>query len=85
MSASLTMRLVPMRAWCRKRYQLFRLVSISAGDLRAVGQFLGGLIGWRNVFNGAAVMGVLCTLGAESAIASGGIGGSAAKYVSLVC
>lgn len=31
-----------------------------AGDCRAVGQFLGELIGWRNVFNAAAVMGVLC-------------------------
>ena len=44
MSASLTMRLVPPR-------------TVIAAPL---GSFLGELIGWRNVFNAAAVMGVLC-------------------------
>ncbi|MDI5754396.1 hypothetical protein MJL79_28645, partial [Salmonella enterica subsp. enterica serovar Montevideo] len=27
-----------------------------------LGSFLGGIIGWRNVFNAAAVMGVLCVI-----------------------
>ncbi len=35
-----------------------------------LGSFLGGLIGWRNVFNGAAVMGVLCTLWVLKALPS---------------
>ncbi|STS78964.1 ribonucleoside transporter [Klebsiella pneumoniae] len=83
MSASLTMRLVPMRVVPKALSIIFGAVSIALVIAAPLGSFLGGLIGWRNVFNGAAVMGVLCTLwGAESAaVAARGIGFSAAKYV----
>ncbi|XPE63352.1 hypothetical protein ACNKHU_23410 [Shigella flexneri] len=59
MSASLTMRLVPPRT-VPKALSLSSARFYLAGDCRAVGSSLGELIGWRNVFNAAAVMGVLC-------------------------
>lgn len=62
MSASLTMRLVPMRVVPKALSIIFGAVSIALVIAAPLGSFLGGLIGWRNVFNGAAVMGVLCTL-----------------------
>ncbi|MEX0516728.1 purine ribonucleoside efflux pump NepI [Raoultella planticola] len=62
MSASLTMRLVPMRVVPKALSVIFGAVSIALVIAAPLGSFLGGVIGWRNVFNGAAVMGVLCTL-----------------------
>lgn len=62
MSASLTMRLVPMRAVPKALSVIFGAVSIALVIAAPLGSFLGGVIGWRNVFNAAAVMGVLCTL-----------------------
>lgn len=41
-----------------------------AGDCRAAERFLGGIIGWRNVFNAAAVMGVLCIIWVWKALPS---------------
>jgi DHA1 family purine ribonucleoside efflux pump-like MFS transporter len=35
-----------------------------------LGSFLGGIIGWRNVFNAAAVMGVLCIIWVWKALPS---------------
>ena len=58
MSASLTMRLVPMRVVPKALSIIFGAVSIALVIAAPLGSFLGGLIGWRNVFNGAAVMGV---------------------------
>ncbi|XNM63387.1 MFS transporter [Escherichia coli] len=69
MSASLTMRLVPARTVPKALSVIWRGVDC-AGDRRAVGSFLGGIIGWRNVFNGAAVMGVLCTIWVLKALPS---------------
>ncbi|HHT0100811.1 TPA: purine ribonucleoside efflux pump NepI [Raoultella planticola] len=62
MSASLTMRLVPMRVVPKALSVIFGAVSIALVIAAPLGSFLGGVIGWRNVFNVAAVMGVLCTL-----------------------
>ena len=62
MSASLTMRLVPMRVVPKALSVIFGAVSIALVIAAPLGSFLGGIIGWRNVFNAAAVMGVLCTL-----------------------
>ena len=59
MSASLTMRLVPART-----------VSIALVIAAPLGSFLGGIIGWRNVFNAAAVMGVLCIIWVWKALPS---------------
>ncbi|PLD16983.1 MFS transporter [Klebsiella quasipneumoniae] len=70
MSASLTMRLVPMRVVPKALSIIFGAVSIALVIAAPLGSFLGGLIGWRNVFNGAAVMGVLCTLWALKALPS---------------
>ncbi|HHO9763115.1 TPA: purine ribonucleoside efflux pump NepI [Escherichia coli] len=39
---------------------IFGAVSIALVIAAPLGSFLGELIGWRNVFNAAAVMGVLC-------------------------
>ena len=81
MSASLTMRLVPMRVVPKALSIIFGAVSIALVIAAPLGSFLGGLIGWRNVFNGADGRAVYA-LGAESAaVAAGGIGFSAAKYV----
>ena len=60
MSASLTMRLVPARKVPKALSVIFGAVSIALVIAAPLGSFLGGIIGWRNVFNGAAVMGVLC-------------------------
>ncbi|MGK7031090.1 purine ribonucleoside efflux pump NepI [Klebsiella pneumoniae] len=49
---------------------IFGAVSIALVIAAPLGSFLGGLIGWRNVFNGAAVMGVLCTLWVLKALPS---------------
>ncbi|ATM23646.1 purine ribonucleoside efflux pump NepI [Raoultella ornithinolytica] len=62
MSASLTMRLVPMRVVPKALSVIFGAVSIALVIAAPLGSFLGGVIGWRNVFNAAAVMGLLCTL-----------------------
>ena len=62
MSASLTMRLVPMRVVPKALSVIFGAVSSALVIAAPLGSFLGGVIGWRNVFNAAAVMGVLCTL-----------------------
>ncbi|HEC2560887.1 TPA: purine ribonucleoside efflux pump NepI [Raoultella ornithinolytica] len=62
MSSSLTMRLVPMRVVPKALSVIFGAVSIALVIAAPLGSFLGGVIGWRNVFNAAAVMGVLCTL-----------------------
>ncbi|HAT1563269.1 purine ribonucleoside efflux pump NepI [Raoultella ornithinolytica] len=62
MSASLTMRLVPMLVVPKALSVIFGAVSIALVIAAPLGSFLGGVIGWRNVFNAAAVMGVLCTL-----------------------
>ncbi|MEL2137783.1 purine ribonucleoside efflux pump NepI [Klebsiella pneumoniae] len=70
MSASLTMRLVPMRVVPKALSIIFGAVSIAQVIAAPLGSFLGGLIGWRNVFNGAAVMGVLCTLWVLKALPS---------------
>ncbi|HDE1390377.1 TPA: purine ribonucleoside efflux pump NepI [Klebsiella pneumoniae] len=70
MSASLTMRLVPMRVVPKALSIIIGAVSIALVIAAPLGSFLGGLIGWRNVFNGAAVMGVLCTLWVLKALPS---------------
>ena len=62
MSTSLTMRLVPTRVVPKALSVIFGAVSIALVIAAPLGSFLGGVIGWRNVFNAAAVMGVLCTL-----------------------
>ena len=62
MSASLTMRLVPARTVPKALSVIFGAVSIALVIAAPLGSFLGGIIGWRNVFNAAAVMGVLCTI-----------------------
>ncbi|CAM3540698.1 purine ribonucleoside efflux pump NepI [Klebsiella variicola] len=70
MSASLTMRLVPMRVVPKALSIIFGAVSIALVIAAPLGSFLGGIIGWRNVFNGAAVMGVLCTIWVLKALPS---------------
>lgn len=60
MSASLTMRLVPRHTIPKALSVIFGAVSIALVIAAPLGSFLGGLIGWRNVFNGAALMGFLC-------------------------
>lgn len=60
MSASLTMRLVPARTVPKALSVIFGAVSIALVIAAPLGSFLGGIIGWRNVFNGAAIMGVIC-------------------------
>lgn len=60
MSASLTMRLVPPRTVPKALSVIFGAVSIALVIAAPLGSFLGELIGWRNVFNAAAAMGVLC-------------------------
>jgi DHA1 family purine ribonucleoside efflux pump-like MFS transporter len=70
MSASLTMRLVPMRVVPKALSVIFGAVSIALVIAAPLGSFLGGIIGWRNVFNGAAVMGVVCTIWVLKALPS---------------
>lgn len=62
MSASLTIRLVPMRTVPKALSVIFGAVSIALVIAAPLGSFLGGIIGWRNVFNGAALMGAICIL-----------------------
>lgn len=62
MSASLTMRLAPARTVPKALSVIFGAVSIALVIAAPLGSFLGGIIGWRNVFNAAAVMGVLCVI-----------------------
>jgi DHA1 family purine ribonucleoside efflux pump-like MFS transporter len=52
MSASLTMRLVPARTVPKALSVIFGAVSIALVIAAPLGSFLGGIIGWRNVFNG---------------------------------
>lgn len=59
-STSLTMRLVPTRSVPKALSVIFGAVSIALVIAAPLGSFLGGIIGWRHVFNGAALMGVLC-------------------------
>ncbi|MFI7978236.1 purine ribonucleoside efflux pump NepI [Citrobacter freundii] len=70
MSASLTMRLVPARTVPKALSVIFGAVSIALVIAAPLGSFLGGIIGWRNVFNAAAVMGVLCTIWVVRALPS---------------
>lgn len=60
MSASLTLRLVPARTVPKALSVIFGAVSIALVIAAPLGSFLGSVIGWRNVFNGAALMGVAC-------------------------
>ena len=60
MSASLTMRLVPARSVPKALSVIFGAVSIALVIAAPLGSFLGGIIGWRHVFNGAAIMGAIC-------------------------
>ena len=70
MSASLTMRLVPPRVVPKALSVIFGAVSIALVIAAPLGSFLGGIIGWRNVFNGAALMGLLCILWVVKALPS---------------
>ncbi len=86
MSASLTMRLVPTRVVPKALSVIFGAVpartvpkalsvifgavSIALVIAAPLGSFLGGIIGWRNVFNAAAVMGVLCIIWVWKALPS---------------
>jgi Arabinose efflux permease len=70
MSASLTMRLVPARVVPKALSVIFGAVSIALVIAAPLGSFLGGIIGWRNVFNGAAVMGLLCVVWVWKALPS---------------
>lgn len=49
---------------------IFGAVSIALVIAAPLGSFLGGIIGWRNVFNAAAVMGVVCTIWVLKALPS---------------
>lgn len=60
MSASLVIRLVPTLFVPKALSIIFGALSIALVIAAPLGSFLGALIGWRNVFNVAAVMGVLC-------------------------
>lgn len=60
MSASLTMRLVPARTIPKALSVIFGAVSIALVIAAPLGSFLGEIIGWRHVFNAAALMGVVC-------------------------
>ena len=66
----ITMRLVPMRVVPKALSVIFGAVSIALVIAAPLGSFLGGIIGWRNVFNGAAVMGVVCTIWVLKALPS---------------
>ena len=70
MSASLTMRLVPARTVPKALSVIFGAVSIALVIAAPLGSFLGGIIGWRNVFNAAAVMGVVCIFWVVKALPS---------------
>ncbi len=70
MSASLTIRLVPMRVVPKALSVIFGAVSIALVIAAPLGSFLGGIIGWRNVFNGAALMGALCIVWVIKALPS---------------
>ena len=70
MSASLTMRLVPARVVPKALSVIFGAVSIALVIAAPLGSFLGGIIGWRNVFNGAAIMGLLCVVWVWKALPS---------------
>jgi DHA1 family purine ribonucleoside efflux pump-like MFS transporter len=70
MSASLTMRLVPARLVPKALSVIFGAVSIALVIAAPLGSFLGGIIGWRNVFNGAALMGLFCVVWVWKALPS---------------
>lgn len=70
MSASLTMRLVPARTVPKALSVIFGAVSIALVIAAPLGSFLGGIIGWRNVFNAAALMGVICVIWVLKALPS---------------
>lgn len=70
MSASLTMRLVPTRTVPKALSVIFGAVSIALVIAAPLGSFLGAIIGWRNVFNGAALMGVVCIVWVWKALPS---------------
>lgn len=54
------MRLVPARTIPKALSVIFGAVSIALVIAAPLGSFLGGIIGWRHVFNGAALMGFVC-------------------------
>ena len=62
LAASVTMKLVPPHAIAKALSVVFGGVSIAMVIAAPIGSFLGNLIGWRNVFLGAAMLGVACTL-----------------------
>ncbi|WP_241569107.1 MFS transporter [Rosenbergiella collisarenosi] len=62
LAASVTMKLVPPHAIAKALSVVFGGVSIAMVIAAPIGSFLGNLIGWRNVFIGAALLGVACTI-----------------------
>lgn len=70
MSASLTIRLVPARTIPKALSVIFGAVSIALVIAAPLGSFLGGIIGWRNTFNAAAMMGLLCIVWVWKALPS---------------
>ena len=70
MSTATAMRLVPAAHVPKALAIIFSAVSVATVVAAPLGSYLGELIGWRNVFNGAAVMGVLCTLWVLKALPS---------------
>ncbi|WP_312953866.1 purine ribonucleoside efflux pump NepI [Atlantibacter hermannii] len=70
MSASLTMRLVPARSIPKALSVIFGAVSVALVIAAPLGSFLGGIIGWRQVFNAAALMGFVCIVWVWKALPS---------------
>ncbi|EBS4508621.1 hypothetical protein DQK33_11360 [Salmonella enterica subsp. enterica serovar Adamstua] len=72
MSASLTMRLVPARTVPKALSVIFGAVSIALVIAAPLGSFLGGIIGWRNVFNAAAALSALTLIvwGSDKTVAA---------------
>ncbi|WP_241578457.1 MFS transporter [Rosenbergiella nectarea] len=62
LAASVTMKLVPPHALAKALSVVFGGVSIAMVIAAPIGSFLGNLIGWRNVFIGAAMLGGICSL-----------------------
>ncbi|MBT0723111.1 MFS transporter [Rosenbergiella sp. S61] len=62
LAASVTMKLVPPHALAKALSVVFGGVSIAMVIAAPIGSFLGNIIGWRNVFIGAAVLGGVCSV-----------------------
>ncbi|TWI00580.1 DHA1 family purine ribonucleoside efflux pump-like MFS transporter [Flavobacterium tiangeerense] len=62
MSAATAMRLVPQRMVPKALSIIFGALSIATVIAAPMGSFLGGLIGWRNVFLVAAAVGVIALI-----------------------